>query len=444
MTQHYDVFIVGTGVAGTTLTEILSRSDLKIGIADQREYGGTCPLRGCLPKKVLYEAANAVDATWRMAGHGVLGTARLNWADLVKFKRTFTEPVPQTTKETFKQQGVDIFEGHAALTGTNELSVDGGKVTADKIVIAAGSKPRSLHLPGEQYLTTSEEFMELEEMPSRIVFVGGGFVSFEFAHIARRAGSKITVIESSERPFGMYDSDIVDKMLEASRDVGIEIVLNASVKKIAAQSERFQVFVGADRYDADLVVHGAGRVSALDGLDLQSAGVKTNERGIVINAYLQSVSNPHIYVAGDANAFGMQLTPVAVMDAKTVAKNLLTNNHATADYTVVPSTVFCIPPLGSVGIGEEEAKQQELDYEAKYADTSSWQASRRVGLKHTAAKIIISKASHRILGAHILGHNAEEVINIFALAMKHKIPAKELKSMMYSYPTGVYDIKYLL
>jgi glutathione reductase (NADPH) len=234
-------------------------------------------------------------------------------------------------------------------------------------------------------------------------------------------------------------------LIKASEELGIKVRLNVPVHLIEKKEGGFVVHTGEDQaYESDIAVHGAGRVPELAGLDLEKGGVEVDRKGIVVNEYLQSISNPSVYVAGDANARGVALTPVATMEGRTVAKNILEGNNTKVDYTAVPSVVFTLPPMASVGMQEEDAEKQGLKYEKNYKDSSSWYTSRRIGLKHSGVKVLIDKENNRVLGAHLLGHNAEEIINIFALAIKANISIEVLRQMVWAYPTTCYDINYMI
>ena len=209
--------------------------------------------------------------------------------------------------------------------------------------------------------------------------------------------------------------------------------MNASVEK-SKQS-----------FEVDMVVHSAGRVPDIDDMTLEKAGVERDKRGVLVNEYLQSVSNPAIYAAGDAAASGgLPLTPVASMEGHVVASNLLKGNHRQPNHGGVPTVVFTLPPLSSVGLREEEARKQGLKFTVKNEDTSGWYSSRRVGMKYSGFKTLVEEGSGRILGAHLLGPHAEEVVNIFALAIRLGLKAEDLKTMIYAYPTSASDISYMV
>jgi glutathione reductase (NADPH) len=309
-----------------------------------------------------------------------------------------------------------------------------------------------LNIPGEENLVKSDQFMELDELPSKIVFVGGGYVSFEFAHIAARSGAKITILHRGGRPLNNFDPYLVDMLVQSTRELGIDVHLQTEVEKIESSSDgRFIVHSSNNRDGrketivADMVVHGAGRAPEIDDLDLAVASVESERTGVKVNEYLQSISNQAIYAAGDAAATGgLQLTPVATYEGEIVATNILEGNHITSNYIGIPSVVFTIPPLASAGLQEEAARKQGLHFKTNKADTSSWYTSRRIGENHSGYKILIEEDTDRILGVHVLGLNAEEVINIFALAIRSGLKAEDIKHAIFTYPTKSSDIRYML
>jgi len=198
-------------------------------------------------------------------------------------------------------------------------------------------------------------------------------------------------------------------------------------------------------YEADMVVHAAGRVPELDELDLAAGGVETGTRGVVVNDYLQSVSNPSVYAGGDSAATGgLRLTPVAALDGRVIATNLLKGNRRTSDYSVVPTVVFSIPPLAAVGFHEEVARARGLQFTVNHEDASDWYASRRIGNRFASYKVLIEKETERILGAHYFGPHADEVINLFALAMRAGMKASDVRRALYSYPSVSGDISYMV
>jgi glutathione reductase (NADPH) len=399
---------------------------------------------------VLVGAAEIVDWNNRMQGNGIVSKGtEIDWAALMRFKRTFTEPVPRSTERWFAKSGIAPFHGRARFVDKTAVMVGDDTLEARHVLIATGAWPAKLGIPGEELLTRSDEFLELEKLPKRIIFVGGGYISFEFAHIAARAGAQVRILHRGKRPLVGFDPDLVDQLLKATQDIGIDVRLNTGVEAIEKGEGHFIAHAsqeGAKRqFHADLVVHGAGRVAEIEDLDLEKAGVEYQKRGITVNEYLQSVSNAAVYAAGDAAASGgLPLTPVASMEGRVVAANLLEGNRDKPDYNAVPTVVFTVPPLAAVGLPEDAAKAQGLKFKVNHGDTSGWYSSRRVGIKHSGFKVLVEDGSNRILGAHLLGIHAEETINLLAVAVRFGLTADQLKEVRYTYPSHSDDISYMV
>ncbi len=450
MTTTVDVIVLGTGSAAQTVAYPCREAGWSVAVVDYHPFGGTCQLRGCDPKKVLVSVSELVDWSHRMQGKGVSAPGlSTSWPDLIRFKRTFTDPVPEQTKQSFEQAGIITRHGRAHFVDRTSVQVGEEILVARQVVIATGACHADLGIAGEELLTTSTRFLDLEELPRRIVFVGGGYIAFEFAHIAARAGAQVQVLHRGSRPLAKFDPDLVSMLVQASRELGIEVHVNRAVTAIERQGDHLLVHArtGAQVHtvEADLVVHAAGRTPEIDKLDLEVAGVAYGKEGVSVNEYLQSVTNPAVYAAGDAVASGgFPLTPVAGMQGGIVASNLLEGNRHTPNYSGIPSVVFTTPSLVRVGLLEEAARAQGLHFTTHHEDTSSWYSSRRVALPHTGFKTLVEEGTGRILGAHLLGLHAEEVINLFALAIRMGLRASDLKQMVYAYPTSASDVGYML
>ena len=450
MTKKFDLIAIGTGSAASTAASRCRAAGWEVAIIDSRPFGGTCALRGCDPKKVLVGAAEVVDWVRRMEGKGVTANGGgIDWAALMRFKRTFTNAFPKRREESYAKAGIAAFHGRARFIDGTTLKVGNDTLEARHVLIASGAQPAKVAIPGEGYLTTSDQFLELEKLPERIIFVGGGYISFEFAHVASRAGAKVQILHRGAGPLVGFDPDLVDQLVQATRQIGVEVCLKTSVERIEKVGDRLVVHAstesGKEKFEADLVVHGAGRVPEIGDLELGRAGVEYTKKGVTVNEYLQSVSNPQIYAAGDAAASGgLPLTPVASMEGRVVAANLLEGNHQRPHYTGVPTVVFTVPPLASVGLQELAAKAQGFKFKTNHAETSGWYDSRRVGMKCSGYKVLVEEGSNRILGAHLLGPHAEEVINLFAMAIKFGLRTDQLKEVRYTYPSSTDDISYMV
>ena len=450
MQESLDLVVIGTGAGGSSPASRCREAGWRVAVVDDQPYGGTCALRGCDPKKVLVGAADLVDWHRRMAGHGVAADARIDWPMLMRFKRTFTDPVSASREAAWQKLGIATYHGAARFIGEDRLAVAGLELQARHFVVASGAEPRRLDIPGEEHLRTSTDFLELDELPKRIALVGAGYIAFEFAHIARRAGAEVIML-GRERALAQFDQDLVQRLVAHTRTLGVDVRLNAPATAIEACGGGYRVHFpgprGDEALEADLVVHAAGRVPKTRELDLRTAKVKTDARGAVeVNEHLQSVSNPRAYAAGDAALppGSLPLTPVATHEGLVVASNLLHGNQRKPDYRGVPSVVFTIPPLAGVGLTEAQARLQELDVRVKMEDTSQWYSNRRVNESCAMFKTIVDNGSDRILGAHLLGPYSEEVINLFALAIRHGLTTTDLKHQIYAYPTSGSDVAYML
>jgi len=450
MEKRFDLIVIGTGAAGSTAAYKCREAGWEVAIIDSRPFGGTCALRGCDPKKVLVGAAELIDWTRRMEGKGFSAKGALvDWPSLMRFKKSFTDPVPQNREKGYAKAGIAAYHGRTSFLNQTTVKVSDDTLTGRFVLIAAGARPATLGIPGEEYLTTSDQFLELEQLPQRITFVGGGYISFEFAHIAARAGTQVMILHRGARPLEGFDPDLVGQLVEATRELGVDVRVNTAVEAVERDDGHFLVKTSAGEseqpFEADLVVHGAGRVPDIDDLDLEKAGVAREKKGVSVNEFLQSVSNSRVYAAGDAAASdGLPLTPVASMEGHVVASNMLKGNHRKPDYTGVPTVVFTVPPLASVGLQEDEARRRGLKFQVNHEETAHWYSSRRVGMKHSGFKVLVEEGSDRILGAHLLGPHAEEVVNLFALAIRSGLKADDLKMMIYAYPTSTSDVSYMV
>jgi glutathione reductase (NADPH) len=448
MMQKFDLVVIGTGTAGRGVAMRCRSAGWRVAIVDHRPFGGTCALRGCDPKKVMIGGTEAVDHSKRMQGKGVSGTSGIEWSELVAFKRSFTDPVPASQERSFAEAGIAAFHGEARFTGPSSLQVEDAELQAEKVLIATGARPAPLPISGAEHLTTSDAFLELDRLPRRLVLVGGGYIAAEFSHIAARAGAEVTILQRGPRLLPHFDPELVAWLMEKFQAVGIDVRTGTEVRAIEQSGNGFRIVALSDdqevTLEADSVVHAAGRVPDLVGLDLERAGVAVNDGRLELNDFLQSVSNPAIYAAGDAAQAGPPLTPVAGHDAKVIADNLLNGNSRKSEYRSVPSVAFTVPPIAAVGLTEAEARDRQLNFRIKSEKASDWFTARQAAEPVYGFKVLVDEDSDKILGAHLVGPHADEVINLFALALRHGLTAEALKETMFAYPTGASDIGYML
>jgi len=447
--DELDLIVVGTGSAGTAAATRCANAGWRVAIVDELPYGGTCPLRGCDPKKVLVGAAELVDWAQRMKGSGVKGQLQIDWAELMAFKRTFTEPVPEERESSLREAGVATYHGAARFADNTTIAVGEERLRARYVLLAAGQRPAPLGLPGEEYLIDSTGFLDLASLPKRVAFIGGGYIAFEFAHLAARAGATPVIFQRGPRVLVGFEPSLVDAIVDIGTAVGIDVRVNAEVKGVEKRDGGFVVrgtVGGAElAHECDLVVQAAGRVPNLDGLALDVAGVERTKKGVAVNEYFQSKSNPAVYAVGDcADGGGLPLTPTAAEEGDVAAKNLLDGNKHAIDFSGLASIVYTIPSLGMTGLTEQQARDKGLRFTVRAGDTTQWYSSRRIRARVACYRILIEEKSGAILGAHILGPHTEEVINVFALAIRAKVPAADLGTVLFGYPTGSSDISEML
>jgi glutathione reductase (NADPH) len=380
--MNVDLVVVGTGEAARSVAFPMRAAGWSVAVVDSRPFGGTCDLRGCDPKKVLVGVADLVDWGRRMQGSGISAPApALVWSDMIAFKRAIIEHVTADVENSLREAGITALHERAHFVNPTTLAVGDDTITGRHVVVAGGARHAPLGIPGEEHLTTSTEFLELDQLPPRVAFVGGGYIAFEFAHIAARAGAEVTMFHRGKRPLEAFDADLVGRLVALTRKLGVTVHLSTEVTAIDQGADGLTVHARSGEQDrqleADIVIHAAGRVPEVDDLDLEAAGIeRAEDGGIAVNDYLQSVSNPAVYAAGDAVTHGgFRLTPVAVLQGAVVGTNLRHGNTRTPNYEGVPTVVFTTPPLARVGLTEAAATARGLKFTSRHEDTTGWFSS---------------------------------------------------------------------
>lgn len=450
--EEFDLVVIGGGTGGNGVARACRSAGWRVASVETLPYGGTCALRGCDPKKIYVGVTEALDWTRRMSGHGISADhLGIDWAAMLAFKRTFTDAMPGKVEGGLQGAGVETVHGTARFIQKDVVRVGERSLRGKHFHIATGARPATLNIPGEELIQTSTGFLEMGRLPRRIAFVGGGFISFEFAHIAKRAGAEeVTILHRSERPLGGFDPDLVDHLVARTRELGVDVRLQTCVDAVSEAAGVMRIDVstptGPDVLECDLVVHGAGRVPNLDTLDLRVAGVAFGPRGIEVTEFMRSASNPSVFAAGDcADTPAPNLTPVSALEGRIASKNLLAGaDERRIEYPPMPSAVFTLPPVARVGLLEAEARAQGIDVSIKFAKTPTWYSSVRVAETYTAYKTLVDKHSGLIVGAHAMGPGAEEQINVLALAMRAGLTANELKGTIFAYPSYSSDVGYMV
>lgn len=437
--KQYDFFIIGTGPAGQTVATAAAKAGKSVGIVDYRPYGGTCPLRGCDPKKVLLAAARAMNAVDRLKGKGFAARPPFSWGDLQAWKEEFTEKVPPGTLKKLKKQGIDCLHGKAKFVAPHEIEVNGTKIRAEQVVIATGAQPRPLSFPGAELLLTSDQFLDMAELPASLVIIGGGYIGSEFAHIATVLGCQVTVIAMEDTLVSKFDRDLTPLLADAARERGMTLHFGSKATKVEKIKDGLRIT--AEREDGETFtveaaagLHAAGRVANVEGLELAAAGIAGGKRGIAVSNQLCTSVRAH-YAIGDCTDSGLRLTPIASYEARLLVDNLLHKKNRQIDYLPIPTLAFTIPPIASVGMTAAEADESTRKLKINHEVTTHWFGTRHRNSIVSAYKVIIDEATDTILGAHLLGPGADETINLFALAIRQKITTGQLRTQVWAYPT---------
>lgn len=445
MAQHFDVVIIGGGNAGFGASAVAAEAGKSVAFIEEWDFGGTCPNRGCTPKKVLVAAAHSLHEIELASEHSIeVGKPTLNWGKLIKREKDLISFIPNAMKGVAEKRGT-VFQGSARFTGPNKIEVNGIEIEGDNIVIATGSKSRPLPIPGNELMITSNEVLSEDTLPKEVVFVGGGVIAMEFSHVYARAGVKVTILEAMPQLLPRMDADAVNVIKAETERLGVTIKTDVRVNKIEQTGKKLTVSYtheGADHaIEAERVVNGAGRVANVETLDLAAANIDHDGIRILVDDYLRSTSNPSIWVAGDALVGPAQLSPLATYEGRLVGHNIVNGPSKKPDYQAIPSAVYTVPALSTVGLTEQEAEEQGLDFVAKTSDMSEWFSGKTYAETAAWAKVLINQKTDQIIGAHLVGHHGEELIHLFALAMRHGISASDLKETPMAFPTFASDMK---
>ncbi|MEM9069437.1 MAG: NAD(P)/FAD-dependent oxidoreductase [Myxococcota bacterium] len=442
-----DLLVLGAGNAGLGAAGVAREAGWTVRIVESRDVGGTCALRGCVPKKVLVAAAEALDVIRRAGSHHIdVGEVSLDWGALIARERTFVEGVPEQFEASLERRGIELVRGAARFVGPNEVEVDGVVHRAKKIVVATGSAPRVLPIEGFEHALTSDDLLQHTELPESIAFVGGGVIGLELGHVMARAGAKVTILEAAPRLLPRHDEDQVAELARVTESIGIDVHASVRVQRIEPLDGRFRVHFEKDGEAQTLVVHAvanaAGRAPNLD-LNLEAAGISFDGRSLALDGF-RSTENQNVFFAGDAVPGRPQLSPIASVEGRAVGRSLVSESLEDVHYDDVPSVVFTVPAIARVGLTEAEAKAAGLSFQAKVNDMRTWRSAKSYGEEAAWAKVLVEDETGRILGAHLVGHGGAETIHAFAAAITEGKTASDLKSRVYAYPTFHSDLKYLV
>lgn len=447
-TKQYDVFIIGSGVAGQTAAKICAKNGLSVAIADKRVFGGTCAMRGCDPKKIMLQFATLVQKSTQLKNLGVKKIPEISWKDIQRFQQSYISKVPENTKESLTAIGIDLYHESPKFISKNEIAIAGKNITADKFVIASGLTPRELSFKGANYLKTSDAIFHLKKVPKSATFIGAGYVGMEFCFLLSTLGCKVTMIELGSEALSQFDTFLVDKLVTSMKNNGVEFIFDATIESVEKKKKNYKIHYkrkGKQKsVKSRVVFNTSGRVPSTALLDLHNANIKHDESGIIVNDFLVNSTNKNVYACGDVSSKSLPLTPLSGLQGYIVGNNILKEQSKKFANPLVPSVVFTHPNLATVGYSEKEAKKRYKNIIVIKSDASNWYNAKRENLEAYAFKIIANERTKVIVGAHLLSSEANETINIFVVAINNKVTIDELKKMIFTYPSYASDLKKML
>jgi glutathione reductase (NADPH) len=444
MKYDYDLFVIGAGSGGVRAARIASQAGARVAVAEEYRIGGTCVVRGCVPKKFLVYGAEFSQMIADAAGYGwTIGSSSFDWPTLRDNVQKEVTRLSGIYASNLAKAGVTAYEERAEVVDahTVKLKKSGGEISAERILIATGGRPYLPEgLPGLELGITSNEAFLLAKFPERVLVVGGGYVALEFANIFHGLGAKTRILHRGDRMLRGFDEDLRAHMhIELERG-GTQLTLKATLTKLEKSGSAIRATLSTgETVETDCVLYAIGRDPHTDGLGLERAGVKLDEAGaVIVNEYSQSCVGS-IYAIGDVtNRFN--LTPVAIRDGHAFADTLYNNRPTPVDHSFVPSAVFGRPPIGTVGLSEADARRS---YKAVDIYRTSFRPMRNMiagNQERTLMKLVVDGESGKLLGVHIAGEDAPEMIQLAAVAVKAGITKQQWDSTVALHPTAAEEL----
>lgn len=432
----FDLITIGAGSGGVRASRMAAKTGAKVAVVEESRVGGTCVMRGCVPKKLLVYASHYAHEFEDARGFGWdVSEPSFDWATLITNKNVELDRLEGIYQRILRESNVTLLEGRGVVTGPNTVEVAGKSYTTKRILIATGSWPHMPDIPGIEHAISSNEALDMDELPGRIVIVGGGYIAVEFAGLLNALGSDVTIIIRAGNILRGFDEDIRDTLVDEMEKQGVKVLRETVVRSIETDGEGYSLRLhGTETIDCDKVFYATGRRPNTAGLGLEAAGVDLSEHGAVkVDEYFQT-SVPSIFALGDVIS-RVQLTPVAINEGMAFVATQFQNNPTAMNYDFVPAAVFSQPPVGTVGLMEDEARAK--------GDVDIY-TSRFRPMKHTLSgrdarsmmKLIVERESQRVLGVHMVGDDAPEIIQGFAVALKCGATKSQFDATVGIHPTA--------
>lgn len=437
----YDLITLGAGSGGVRASRLAASYGARVAVAEESRVGGTCVIRGCVPKKLLIYAAHFAEDFEDAAGYGwMVGERHLDWYSLIARKNAEIDRLNGLYQRILRDNGATILEGRGRLVDPHTVEVAGRRHTAERILIATGGRPHLPAIPGIEYAITSNEALELPHLPKRLVIVGGGYIAVEFAGIFNAVGVKVTQILRGDTVLRGFDQDVRSALSAEMVRKGIDLRCETTVRSIertesGALSLRLAgTLAGGEELQCDGVMYATGRRPNTDGLGLVEAGVALDDNGAVVVDGWSRTSVPHIYAVGDVTD-RINLTPVAIAEGRCFAETVYNNNPLQADYDNVPSAVFSQPPVATVGLTEQQARRRGpvRIFLSRFKPMRNTLAGRD---ERTMMKLVVDAETDRVLGCHMVGADSPEIVQGLAIALKCGATKAQFDATIGIHPTA--------
>ena len=443
MDFDYDLFVIGGGSGGVRAARWSAQLGARVAIAEEHRFGGTCVIRGCVPKKLLVYASSFSEAFEDAAGFGwSVGETRFDWRTLIENKDREIARLEGAYARNLDAAGVEMHRTRATVTGPHGVRLEshGHEVTARHILIATGGTPFVPDFPGSHHAITSNEIFDLPHLPERALIVGGGYIACEFAGILNGLGAQVTQVYRGPRILRGFDGEICAHVQEEMRGKGIDLRLNCDVEAIEGdrEGERVARLSDGSEVRADLALYATGRVPHTEGLGLEAAGVALGPRGeVVVDAYSASTA-PSIHAVGDVTD-RMALTPVAIREGQAFAETVFGGTPTRPDHAGVATAIFTQPEIGTVGLTEDQARSEgEIEvYKARFRPMLATLSGRD---ERMLMKLLVARADRRVLGVHVVGHGAGEMIQLAAVALKMGATKEDFDRTVAVHPTAAEEL----
>jgi glutathione reductase (NADPH) len=434
----YDLLVIGAGSGGVRASRIAAGLGARVAIVERDRFGGTCVIRGCIPKKLLVYAAHFREDFADAAGYGwTVGEPEFSWPRLIANKNAEIARLESVYVDLLAKAGVAILRGGARIVDPRGVEVDGRRITAKHILVATGGHPMLPRIPGVEHAITSDEAFELAALPRRIVIVGGGYIGVEFAGIFNGLGSQVTLAYRGAQILRGFDDDVRRHLAAELAKRGIRILLHSAIERVESRPGGTLVarLANGPGVECDAVMYATGRTPNTRGLGLEAAGAALGANGKVIVDRYSATTVPSIYAIGDVTG-RINLTPVAIREGQAVALTLFGGAPTAVDHRDVPTAVFSQPPVGTVGLTEEEATQAFAEVEIYTADFRPLKATLSGRDERTLVKLVVDAASQRVVGAHMVGPDAPEAIQGVGIAVKAGLTKAQFDATVGIHPTA--------